>query len=159
MLIYPTALGATPDAIRASMRQLHDSVADVPGVQAASLSAGSMPLSGDSELPFWIEGQPKPATESEMKSALFYGVEPDFLKAMGIPLVRGRFLTPAEAAKVAASTRRTAREFPRATHRHPAFRTAFQRSSGDLVGSAAGDFDISRPIPKHNRLSPKSGAS
>ena len=78
------------------MRQLHDSVADVPGVQAASLSAGSMPLSGDSELPFWIEGQPKPATESEMKSYLFYGVEPDFLKAMGIPLVRGRCLTPAD---------------------------------------------------------------
>ena len=93
---YPTTLGATPDAIRASMRQLHDSVADVPGVQAASLSAGSMPLSGDSELPFWIEGQPKPATESEMKTALFYGVEPDFLKDMGIPLVRGRFLTPAD---------------------------------------------------------------
>ncbi len=93
---YPTTLGATPDAIRASMRQLHDSVADVPGVQAASLSAGSMPMSGDSELPFWIEGQPKPATESEMKSALFYGVEPDFLKAMGIPLVRGRFLALAD---------------------------------------------------------------
>jgi predicted permease len=93
---YPATLGATPDAIRASMRQLHDSVAAVPGVQAASLSAGSMPMSGDSELPFWIEGQPKPATESEMKTALFYGVEPDFLKAMGIPLVRGRFLTPAD---------------------------------------------------------------
>ena len=95
-LSYPTTLGATPDAIRASMRQLHDSVANVPGVQAASLSAGSMPLSGDSELPFWVEGQPKPPTEAEMKSALFYGVEPDFLKAMGIPLVRGRFLTPAD---------------------------------------------------------------
>jgi hypothetical protein len=55
-LSYPTNMGATPDAIRASMRQLHDSVAGVPGVQAASLSAGAMPMSGDSELPFWIEG-------------------------------------------------------------------------------------------------------
>ena len=55
-----------------------------------------MPMTGDSELPFWIEGQPKPATESEMKSALFYVVEPDYLKAMGTPLERGRFLTPAD---------------------------------------------------------------
>ena len=95
-LSYPGTMGATPDAIRASMRQLHDSVASVPGVQAASLSAGSMPMSGDSELPFWVEGQPKPATQSEMKTALFYAVEPDFLNAMGIPLLRGRFLSAAD---------------------------------------------------------------
>ena len=55
----------------------------VPGVEAASLSAGSMPMSGDSELPFWIEGQPKPATESEMKTALFYVVEPDLFEGHG----------------------------------------------------------------------------
>jgi predicted permease len=91
---HPTTLGSTPDAIRAAMRQLHDSVASVPGVQAASLSVGSTPMSGDSELPFWIEGQPKPATTSEMKAALFYAVEADYLQAMGTPLLRGRFLTP-----------------------------------------------------------------
>jgi predicted permease len=91
---HPTTLGGTPDAIRASMRQLQDTVAAVPGVEAASLTGGSIPMSGDSELPFWIEGQPKPATESEMKASLFYVVEPDYRKAMGIPLQHGRFLTP-----------------------------------------------------------------
>ncbi len=53
-------------------------------------------MSGDSEVPIWIEGQPKPATDAEMKTALSYIVEPDYLKAMGISLVRGRFLTPAD---------------------------------------------------------------
>jgi predicted permease len=90
---HPTTLGSTPDSIRAAMRQLRDSVAAVPGVQAVSLSVGSTPMNGDSDLPFWIEGQPKPATTSEMKEALFYAVEPGYLQAMGIPLLRGRFLT------------------------------------------------------------------
>jgi predicted permease len=93
---YPTTPDATPDSIRASMRQLQDTVAAVPGVQAASLNAGALPMQGDSEVPFWIEGQPRPATNSEMKTSLFYVVEPDYLKAMGISLERGRFLTPAD---------------------------------------------------------------
>jgi predicted permease len=90
---HPTTLGSTPESIRAAMRQLRDSVAAVPGVQAVSLSVGSTPMNGDSDLPFWIEGQPKPTTTSEMKAALFYAVEPGYLQAMGIPLLRGRFLT------------------------------------------------------------------
>ena len=91
---YPATMGATPDAIRASLRQLHEAVAAVPGVMAASLTLGAVPMAGDSELPFWFEGQPKPATQSDMKTALFYAVEPDYLKVMKIPLQRGRFLTP-----------------------------------------------------------------
>ena len=92
----PTKPGAAPDATRASMRQLHDAVADAPGVEAASLSGGAIPMSGDSEVPFWIDGQPKPATDAEMKTSLFYVIEPDYLKAMAISLQRGRFLTRAD---------------------------------------------------------------
>jgi predicted permease len=88
-----TPLGSTPDGIRATFRRLQQRMAAIPGVEAVSLTVGSMPMAGDSELPFWREGQPKPASQSEMKSALFYAVQPGYLKAMKTPLLRGRFLT------------------------------------------------------------------
>ena len=53
-------------------------------------------MQGDSELPFWKVGQTKPASQQEMDVALFYLVEPDYLKAMGTPLLRGRFFTEQE---------------------------------------------------------------
>ncbi|HEY6466540.1 MAG TPA: ABC transporter permease [Candidatus Acidoferrales bacterium] len=89
-------IGGTPDAIRAAFVQLHDRFAAVPGVQSFSLSEGSTPMQGDSDVGFWLEGQPKPTSDSDMKTALFYCVQPDYLAAMGIPLIRGRFLTAAD---------------------------------------------------------------
>jgi predicted permease len=86
-------LADTPSAIRAAFRRLHDSIAAVPGVRSVSLSVGSSPMSGDSDLPLWLEGEAKPASMSEMKTSLFYITEPEYLTAMGIPLKRGRFLT------------------------------------------------------------------
>src|SRR5262249_35284791 len=65
-----------------------------PGIQSASLMFGGMPFMGDSDLPFWLEGQPKPASQNEMKSSLFYAVQPEYLSVMQLPLVRGRFLQP-----------------------------------------------------------------
>jgi predicted permease len=48
----------------------------------------------DSELPFWIEGEPKPANDNDMHQAMFYLVEAGFQPAMGITLERGRFVSP-----------------------------------------------------------------
>jgi predicted permease len=80
--------------IRATYRQLLDGLESTPGVEVASLLAGSLPLKGgDSDFPFWLEGQPKPAIESQMSLALWYATTPNYLKAMGIPLLRGRYLT------------------------------------------------------------------
>jgi putative ABC transport system permease protein len=52
---------------------------------------GASPLQGEDDLFFWLDGQPKPASQSEMNMALVYRVEPGYLRAMGIPLKQGRF--------------------------------------------------------------------
>ncbi len=83
-------------AIRESFREFQNKLSALPGVEAASLTFGSLPTQDDSELPFWLERQPKPATESQMKVSLFYLVQPDYLKVMKLPLERGRFLTSAD---------------------------------------------------------------
>jgi predicted permease len=85
-------LGETPAKIRAAIRQLHGSIAAIPGVQAVSLSVGATPMIGDSEIPFWMDNESKPATQSDMKTSLYYATQPDYLQVMKIPLKRGRFL-------------------------------------------------------------------
>ena len=90
----PSAVGASPDALKAAFREFDDKVAAIPGVQAVSQTWGAIPLSGDDEQLFWPEGQPKPEHENDMSWAIDYIVEPDYLKAMRIPLLHGRFFTP-----------------------------------------------------------------
>ncbi len=90
----PSMMAAKPEAIRAAFRDFDEKLAAVPGIQAVSQTWGAVPISGDDEQLFWLEGQPKPANENDMNWAIDYIVEPDYLKAMGIPLLRGRFFTP-----------------------------------------------------------------
>jgi predicted permease len=92
-LSFPKDSAATPDSLRLSFQQVRNRLESLPGVESASFLAGAVPMAGDSEVPFWIEGQPKPATESDMPTALFYGVQSGYMKTMRIPLIRGRFLT------------------------------------------------------------------
>ncbi len=89
----PSMMTASPTAIRAYLRQLDDNLESTPGVQAISLSWGGFPMGSEDDMHFWLEGQPKPQSESEMNWTLDYIVGPDYLKTMGIPLERGRFFT------------------------------------------------------------------
>jgi len=87
----PSMMNASPAAIRAAFREFDEKVASIPGVEAVSQAWGALPMSGDDEQTFWFEGQPKPSSQNEMSWAIDYIVEPGYLKAMGIPLERGRF--------------------------------------------------------------------
>ena len=90
----PSTAKQTPTRVRATLDRLTNTIAAVPGVNAVAIADGALPMAGDNEVGFWVEGRPKPLTQREMPNAVNYIVGPDYLKVMSIPLRRGRFLTP-----------------------------------------------------------------
>jgi predicted permease len=89
----PSIANASADTIRARMRQVDDSLASAPGVKAVSFLGGALPMGDEDDLLFWPDDKPKPKSDQEMSWALDYIVEPDYLRIMQIPLMRGRFFT------------------------------------------------------------------
>ena len=92
-LSLPAAPTTSSAETRARLRLFDDKMRNIPGVQAVSVTLGSRPMIHNSSLPFWIEGQPKPANLQEMPQAMFYLVEAGFQQAMGVTLESGRFIT------------------------------------------------------------------
>jgi len=91
----PPSFNASPDGVRSAWRQLHDTLASIPGVEAVSFSFGAQPMQGDDDDSFWIVGRPMPPL-NELPMTLEYDVEPDYLKTMQVSLKRGRFFTGAD---------------------------------------------------------------
>jgi predicted permease len=91
LALPPSVIGAPANAIRAQVRDLDRKFAATPGVEAASQAWSAFPMGSDDEKLFWIDGEPKPATENDMHWSLSYVVQPDYLKVLQIPLHRGRF--------------------------------------------------------------------
>ena len=92
----PSLADQSPDAIRSELRQIRSAIAGVPGVEHVSLHWGAEPMQGDDEVDFWAEGQPQPLHQADFPMSLEYVVEPQYLKAMRIPLLRGRFISEAD---------------------------------------------------------------
>jgi len=86
--------GQNASASRVTLRELEQRLLNIPGIQAASVTGGALPMTGDNEFPFWVDGRPKPANVSEMSPSLFYLVAPGYQQAMQIPLKQGRFFSP-----------------------------------------------------------------
>jgi predicted permease len=96
-LAFATSLTSDPSVtaaqLRSKYRETERQFASVPGVESVSTVGGSLPMTGDSEVPFWLEGQAPPANQNDMTFALFYLVTPPYQQAMRIPIQRGRFLS------------------------------------------------------------------
>jgi putative ABC transport system permease protein len=91
----PTNRYQWPEGVADFYRRLLPRVAALPGVQGAAL-AMPLPFSPNSiNLPFVVPGRPalNPAQRS-ISPARF--VSPDYFAVLGIPLVRGRLLQPAD---------------------------------------------------------------
>jgi predicted permease len=90
----PSLVKQSPDAIRAALRQIKATIQNVAGVETASLNAGANPMQWDNETGFLLEGQEPPTQRTKnIPLTLEYTVEPEYLKTMRLPLLRGRFLS------------------------------------------------------------------
>ncbi len=96
LTLPPQMNQASPAAIRAALRNFDAAVSSVPGVEAEALSWGAFPMYSEDDQNFWIEGQPRPASESHMYGMLDYIVDPGYFRAMRIPLLKGRFFTASD---------------------------------------------------------------
>jgi predicted permease len=89
------SLTTTAASTRIAYQQLIERIRAVPGVQAAEFT-NEVPLSGETGImPFWI-GTQRPASLQGAPRLQGYLVGPEYLRTMGIPLLRGRFFTAAD---------------------------------------------------------------
>jgi putative ABC transport system permease protein len=99
-VLPPPAKYRTPDDRRVFYDQILERASALPGVRTAALTS-IIPLSaGDSDMSFVIEGAPPPSTAGESPAAWYRLVSAGYLKAMGIPLKRGREFVAHEAEPV-----------------------------------------------------------
>jgi predicted permease len=89
------SLTKTASGTRTAYRQLLDRIRAIPGVQAADFT-NVVPLSEhDNGGPFWVGAQQSTSMQ-DAPHALYFETGPEYLNVMRIPLLRGRFFTPAD---------------------------------------------------------------
>jgi predicted permease len=87
-----SSLTKTAANTRIAYQQLIERIRKIPGVQAADFT-DTVPLGGQGGTePFWI-GSQKPASLQGAPRLVMSLTGPDYLRTMGIPLLRGRFFT------------------------------------------------------------------
>ena len=95
---FSPSVTTTASAMRTAYRQLLERLRTLPGVQAADFTYNVPLKSGDNVAPFWI-GSQTPAIVRAAPRMMVFNTGPDYLRAMSIPLLRGRFFTEADTTK------------------------------------------------------------
>jgi predicted permease len=91
--VVPSPEAAANDATnRQNYTRLVEGLEALPGVEGASIVFGNLPFTGDSDVEFWREDRPQPEKMADAPDAMYYGVAPDYLRMMRIPLLKGRFV-------------------------------------------------------------------
>jgi predicted permease len=91
--LSPSLRGKATKEMRARAHEVEQRLKAVPGVRAVSFSNGAFPFLEEQDMTFWISDRPKPANMDELLNALDYRVDPDYFRAMEIPLKKGRLYT------------------------------------------------------------------
>jgi len=95
---FSHSLTKTASSTRIAYQQLIERIRQIPGVHGADFT-DTVPLSGQGgTMPFWINSQ-KPASLQGAPRLAMSLTGPDYLRTMGIPLLRGRFFTPEDTTK------------------------------------------------------------
>jgi predicted permease len=93
--IDPQTAGYQPDQLPVFYRQLHDTLATIPGVDRVAFALYS-PMSGDSwGEGVYIEGHPAPGVNEDIAAA-WDRINPGYFDAVGTKLREGRFFTRAD---------------------------------------------------------------
>jgi predicted permease len=89
----------TASSTRIAYQQLIERIRKIPGVEAAEFT-NQLPLTPQSwgTMPFWI-GSQRPLSVQGAPRLIGFLTGPDYLRTMGIPLLRGRFFTPQDTTK------------------------------------------------------------
>ncbi|MFZ0617359.1 MAG: ABC transporter permease [Candidatus Acidiferrales bacterium] len=136
--IDPQMAGYKPDQIPALYRQLHDSLAAIPGVAQVSFSLYS-PMEGDNwgETVF-IEGQAPPPPDSNQNSASWVRASIGYFETLGTKIIQGRSFSEQDSPTsqhVAIVNQTFAKRFFKGD-------TALGKHFGDLDMQHAGSFEI-----------------
>jgi putative ABC transport system permease protein len=83
----PSSRYKTPQQQMAFFQEAKQRLVALPGVQAVTMTS-LVPLSGEESL--WTFGLDGQRNGTSLPSAMYYRVDPDYLEAMGIPLIEGR---------------------------------------------------------------------